>query len=266
MTGWAFTRRGIDNRGHVTACGSSSTTTATTSAETATSAARATAPATAPAATITIDNFTFNTPASVPPVRRSPSRTPIRRTLGDRGFRQHVQRRNRERGDRDVHRPVAAGDLSLPLLVSPDDARDTRGQIAGTLWGDRQDPDRSDRAAADHAGDCCTPRRWTQMPAPDSRQPVRESACRTDRLRLDPDHDHGALGAGVAMRTAHFDSWARQFLAVHARGHRAAPGLRPGRARLSARPRARGAVVRRRLSRRSIALRERIYPRRAGTR
>ena len=47
----------------VTACGSSSTTTA----ETATSAtAEATAPATAPAATITIENFTFNTPESVP--------------------------------------------------------------------------------------------------------------------------------------------------------------------------------------------------------
>jgi plastocyanin len=51
----------------VTACGSSSTSTTTTKAETATSAtAEATAPATAPAATITIGNFMFNTPESVP--------------------------------------------------------------------------------------------------------------------------------------------------------------------------------------------------------
>jgi plastocyanin len=47
----------------VAACGSSSTTATTTSAEGATSAS---AEATAPAATITIENFTFNTPESVP--------------------------------------------------------------------------------------------------------------------------------------------------------------------------------------------------------
>ena len=53
----------------VTACGSSSTTATSTacSAEAATSASvEATAPAAAPAATITIENFMFNTPESVP--------------------------------------------------------------------------------------------------------------------------------------------------------------------------------------------------------
>ena len=65
--------------------------------------------------------------------------------------------------------------------------------------------------------------------------------------RIDYDWKKTAITAGnspsVTTRSAHFDNWARQFLAVTPRGRGAASGLRPGRPVLPAGARSRRRVV-----------------------
>ena len=112
------------------------------------------------------------------------------------------------------------------------------------------DTRRSERAAADDAGDAVRQSAGRRRSPLDPARPLRQGRRGTHRLRLGRQRlSTRGRAPSVAVRSAHFDNWARQFLAVHDEAVvlHAGCGLDARVYRLD--PRSGRAVVRRRLPR-----------------
>ena len=129
----------------------------------------------------------------------------------------------------------------------------------------RETTRRSDRCAADHAGDVLRQGAGRRPPEPDPGRSVRQGDRRAHRLRLEKDRDHGgqlAVGDHPVGALRQLDP---PVPGRTSEVRRAAPGLRAGQPVLSGGTRARGRVVRRRLSRRRRAASDSCFPRATTT-